>query len=280
MPNIAFVNGRFLPLARATVSVEDRGFQFGDGVYELLRTYGGEIFQIEAHLERLKNSAESIGLDMPYAPGRWKSMLESLNRKCGYPSAKLYIQITRGNAPRNHPFPERTRPTVVMTARRLVPPPRKLYERGASVITVPDLRWGRCDLKTINLLPNVMARQKAKTEGANEALFVRGGRVTEGSSSNVFGVIKGRICTTPTGPGILPGVTRVLVLRIAKSSGLSVSETELPLRRLISADEVFLSGTTVEVLPVVRIDGRRIGNGKPGRITRSIAESFRLMAGG
>jgi D-alanine transaminase len=280
MPNIAYVNGRFLPLSRATVSVEDRGFQFGDGVYELIRTYNGRIFRVDLHLARLKKSAEAIGLEPPYPAARWKTILAELNRKCGYRSAKLYIQITRGNAPRNHPFPDRAHPTVVMTARRLEPPPRELYARGAGVITVPDLRWGRCDIKTINLLPNVMARQMAKTVGAAEALFVRDGRVTEGSSSNVFVVSRGRVRTTPTGPGILPGVTRDLVLGIARSAGLAVTEADLPVERLFSADEVFLSGTTVEVLPVVRINGRRIGTGKPGRITDSIARAFRRKTGG
>jgi D-alanine transaminase len=280
MPNIAYVNGRYLPLSRATVSVEDRGFQFGDGIYELIRTYDGRIFQLDYHLRRLRNSAEAIGLKMPYPAARWKFILAEMNRRCGYRSAKLYIQITRGTAPRNHPFPENARPTVVLTARRLDPLPDRLVAKGAEVITVSDLRWGRCDIKSVNLLANVLARQKAKTEKVNEALFVRDGRVTEGSSSNVFIVINGRVCTTPTGPGILPGVTRDLVIRIAKTSGFQTVERELPVRRLFSADEVFLTGTTVEVLPVVRIDGRRIGNGKPGRITESIARSFRRLTGG
>jgi len=280
MPDIGFVNGRFLPLEEATVSVEDRGFQFGDGVYEVIRTYHGRPFHLDAHLARLERSAKAIELPLPWNIQQWTAHVHEGIKRGGYAESKVYLQLTRGAAPRDHSFPASTKPTAVMTVREMRPMDPALQASGVTVMTMDDWRWGRCDIKSVNLLPNVMARQKAKTEGANEALFVRGGRVTEGSSSNVFGVIKGRICTTPTGPGILPGVTRVLVLRIAKSSGLSVSETELPLRRLISADEVFLSGTTVEVLPVVRIDGRRIGNGKPGRITRSIAESFRLMAGG
>jgi len=274
MPNIAFVNGRFMPLARARVSVEDRGFQFGDGIYELIRTYAGRLYHLKDHLDRLEQSARAIGLSIVYTKARWKSILKTAHARSGYPDAKLYIQITRGAAPRDHAFPKKSHMSVIVTVRRLAPLPSGLRERGASVITVTDLRWGRCDIKTTNLLPNVMARQKAKSAGAFEALFVRDGLVMEGAGSNLFAVIGGRIVTPPKGPAILPGITRDLVIEQAHESGDSLIEKGIPLNDLMAADEVFLTGTTAEILPVVKVDGKKIGDGRPGGTTRRLYHLF------
>jgi len=274
VPNIAFVNGRFMPLTQARVSVEDRGFQFGDGIYELIRTYGGRVFHIDDHLRRLEQSAEALGLSMAYSKSRWKAILEKAHAKSGYPDAKLYVQITRGTAPRDHSFPKQTRPSVIVTVRKLTPLPAPLHEKGASVITVPDLRWGRCDIKSINLLPNIMARQKARSSGAFEALFVRDGLVLEGAGSNVFAVIGGRIVTPPNGPFILPGITRDLTIGLAREARDPVIEKGITLADLLGAEEVFLTGTTTEILPVVKVDGRAIGDGRPGRTTRRLYQQF------
>lgn len=274
MPNIAFLNGRFMPLAKAKVSVEDRGYQFGDGIYELIRVYHGRIFHLEDHLTRLDRSARAIGLSTVYPRSRWKEILAKVLARSGYREAKLYIQITRGVAPRDHAFPKRNRLTVIVTVRRLMPLATDLYEKGVSVITVPDLRWGRCDIKSINLLPNVMARQEARSSGAFEVLFVRDGLVVEGSGCNIFAVIRGRIVTPPKGPAILCGITREVMIRLAREARDPLIEKGLTLQELLSAEEVFLTGTTVEVLPVVKVDGQPIGDGRPGRMTRRLHQQF------
>ena len=274
MPNVAFLNGRFLPLAQAKVSVEDRGFQFGDGVYEVIRTYSRKFFEVETHLERLERSAVAIGLNLVYSYSRWKRILEEMNRRCGYKEAKIYIQITRGVAPRDHIFPVKTKITVVVTARKLVPPPPRYRLRGISIVTIPDIRWNRCDIKAINLLPNVMARQVARNEGAYEALFIRRGYVTEGAVSNVFALIKSRLVTPLVGPNILSGITRNCILKLAKDMGLPIEERDVAYKELQTAQEVFLTGTTLEVLPVVRVDNQLIGDGRPGKTTKQLARLF------
>ncbi len=274
MPNIAFVNGRFMPLAEARISVEDRGFQFGDGIYELVRTYDGRLYHLKDHLERLEQSAKAIGLPIVYSKSRWKEILEKAHARSGYSDAKVYIQITRGAAPRDHSFPKKVHASVIITVRKLSPLRPELHEKGASVITVPDLRWGRCDIKTINLLPNVMARQKARLAGAFEALFVREGLVMEGAGSNIFAVIHGQIVTPPKGPAILPGITRDLVIAQARETGDPLMEKGMTLEEFLAAEEVFLTGTTTEVLPVVKVDGKTIGDGRPGRTTRRLYHQF------
>ena len=274
MPNIAFLNGRFIPLSRARVSIEDRGFQFGDGVYEVLRVYRGRIFHLEDHLNRLEQSAGAIGLPMVYSRARWKKILTQAHARCGYPEAKLYIQITRGQAPRDHAFPNRSRPSVIVTARRMNPPDPDLYRRGVSVITLPDIRWGRCDIKSVNLLPNVMAREKARLAGVFEALFVRDGLVMEGAGCNVFAVIGGRIVAPPKGPEILSGITRDLVIEFLREVSDPIVEKGIRLDEFLSAEEAFLTGTTIEVLPVVRVNGRAIGNGRPGKLTCRLHQQF------
>jgi D-alanine transaminase len=280
---IAFVNGRFMPLERARVSVEDRGFQFADGIYELVRTYNGALFHAAQHVARMERSARAIDLPLVYSQARWLSILQSAYRRSGLREAKLYIQITRGPAPRDHAYPKRVRPTAVVTVRPMTIIDPKLRARGAEVITVPDIRWGRCDIKSLALLPNVMARQKARSQGALEAIFVRDGLITEGSGSNVFAVIDGRVTTPPEGPTLLPGITRELVLDLARRAAIPVDEKELPLERALAAEELFLTGTTLEVMPVARVDGRRIGQGetagKPGPIARRLFDLLRAAAG-
>ncbi len=274
MPDIGFVNGRFLPLEEATVSVEDRGFQFGDGIYEVIRTYRGQPFQLDAHLARLERSAKAIDLSLPWNLQQWAAYVRDGIRRSGYAESKVYLQLTRGAAPRDHVFPAGSKPTAVMTVREMKPLDPVLQASGVSVMTMDDWRWGRCDIKSVNLLPNVMARQKAKQAGAFEALFVRNGQVTEGAVSNVMMVKAGRVFTAPEGEKILSGVTRTIVMELARKEGLPVEERLATLEELLHADEVFLTGTTVEVLPVIRVDGQPVGSGKPGSVTLKLQAAF------
>ena len=272
MAEIAFINGRFVPLAEAAVSIEDRGFQFGDGVYEVIRTYRGRPFKVDAHLGRLNRSAEAIGLRQPYAFSQWQDYIKEGLRLAAFPESKIYVQITRGVAPRDHAYSPQLEPTVVMTIRDLHPLSAEVQAAGVVAMTVDDVRWGRCDIKSLNLLPNVLARQQAKQAGMFEAILVRNGEVTEGSVSNVMVVENRTLITAPEGPRILSGVTREVVLALARQERFEVREQYPSHGQLIGAAEVFLTGTTVEVLSVVRIDGKPIGTGDPGPISRTLAK--------
>jgi D-alanine transaminase len=277
VPDVAFINGRFVPWHEATVSIDDCGFQFGDGVYEVIRTYNGQPFQLEAHLERLGKSLKELGLAWPYARSKWADWIHEGVKKAGYPEAKVYIQITRGVAPRDHAFPSGTSPTSVMTIRELHPLAAEIRTQGVTAMTTQDTRWGRCDIKSLNLLPNVLAREAAKRGGVFEAILVKDGMVTEGSVSNVMVVQAGTIVTAPEGPKILSGVTRAAVLELANKAGMPIRETFVSVESLYAADEVFLTGTTVEILGVVQIDGRRIGPGHPGPLTTSLCSRWAAM---
>jgi D-alanine transaminase len=274
VPDIGFVNGRFMPLEEAQVPVEDRGFQFGDGVYEVIRTYGGRPFEMDAHLARLERSAAAIDLAWPYDRAQWGEWVCEGLRRGGHEESKVYLQLTRGVAPRDHPFPRGGAPTVVMTVRALAPLDPKLRESGISAITVEDLRWGRCDIKSVNLLPNVMARQRAREAGATEAIFVRGDEVIEGAVSNVMIVKDGTVLTAPEDRRILAGVTRRVVLDLARKHGIAVCEWRVSTQDLREADEVFATGTTVEVVPIVRVDGRPVGTGHPGPVAADLHARF------
>ncbi len=250
MPDIAFANGVFLPLAEATVSVEDRGYQFGDGVYELLRVYGGVPLRPLDHLARLERSARALGIALPFDTARWTSV---------------------------HTYSVTLVPTVVITVRALTPPAESLYTDGTDIVTVPDLRWSRCDIKSLNLLANVLAKQQARNAGAFEAVFVRDGFVLEGATSNVMAVHRGSLVTPPEGPLLLSGVTRHLTLQLAREAGISIAERPLTEAELYTAAEVLLTGTTIEILPVGRINGRCIGEGFPGPITKELMARFRKL---
>ena len=274
MPDVAFINGAFVPLAEAKVSIEDRGFQFGDGVYEVIRTYNGRPFALETHLARLDRSAKALDLTQPYSSVEWTAHVLEAIRRAAYPEAKIYIQVTRGVAPRDHAYSAEATPTVVMTVREFHPLARSIQAAGVEAMTVEDIRWGRCDIKSVNLLANVLARQQVKQAQVFEAILVRAGLVTEGAISNVMVVHGVVVVTAPEGPRILSGVTRAVVLNLALTEGLPVQERFVSQSDLYDADEVFLTGTTVEVLAVVRIDGKVIGNGRPGPIAQRLAASF------
>ncbi|MFZ5862746.1 MAG: D-amino-acid transaminase [Nitrospirota bacterium] len=277
MPTIACVNGRFLPITQAKVSVEDRGFQFGDGVYEVVRSYDGRLFRLDAHLERLAQSAAAIRLPLRYSRAQWRRLILRAYGLSTFPEAKVYLQVTRGVAPRDHRFPKGVQPTVVITVRKLDPLPDAARRDGVRVITTPDLRWARCDVKSLNLLANVLAREEARAAGVFEAILVRDGHVTEGSVSNVFCVINGAVTTSPTDPSILPGITRAATLELIRRDGTPLVERAVGVEELRQADEVFLTGTTVEIVPVVAVDGATIGKGVPGPLTQRLAQGFAAM---
>lgn len=276
MPEYVYLNGQFVPYDQAKLPIEDRGTVFADGVYEVVRFYGRRPFFLDEHLQRLKNSmAEiripAIDLDQLRRDG---CRLVEMN---GVVDGGLYIQVTRGVAPRSHTFPADVTPTVFMTAREAARPPEELRNGGIACITTPDVRWLNCHIKSIGLLPNVLAKQQAKEQGAYEALFVRGENLTEGSSSNLFGVKDGRLYTHPEGPLILPGITRRAVLDIATREGIPVTFEPIRCADWSTYDELFISGTITEVLGIVSLDGKPVKDGKVGPVTRKIIERFDEM---
>lgn len=266
-----YVNGHWLRPEQAVVPVEDRGFQLGDGLYEVIRVYGGELFAADRHLARLAQGAAAIELSLPVTADALAAIVAEAPRRRGIMDGQVYLQVTRGVAGRIHHFPPEAKPTLVVYAL----PPRDvdpaLYERGAAAITVPDERWLRCDIKSIGLLPNALAKEKARRAGALEALFERQGQgMTEGGSSNLFMVKDGTVLTAPAGPFILRGVTRDLVIEQARAAGVPVVERFFSREELLGADEAFLTSTMMEVMPLSRVDGHVIGRGVPGPLTRRL----------
>ncbi len=276
---VVYLNGAYVPHSEARVSVDDRGFLFADGVYEVVRVYGGRPYLMAEHLDRLARGLKSLEIrfDGVEALG---DVAEKLIKENGIDGdANVYMQVTRGAAPRKHAFPPAdTPPTVYVAVRPITPNPDEYYEKGVDAITTPDNRWARCDIKTVSLLPNVLANQKAHAAGAFEALFVRDGVVLEGSHSNLFAVYDGTLVTYPKCNYILPGITRDRVIAIARDLGIPVQEGPILIDRLYEADELFLSGTTTEVMPLARVDGRTIGSGAAGPITRRLQEAYRAEA--
>lgn len=276
---LAYLNGQYLPRSAATIPVEDRGFIFGDGVYEVWRAVNGRLFETDRHLARLAFGLRELRIAAPDVARRdvLDQVADRLLTESGLldGEATLYLEITRGVAPRTHQFPPAgTAPTVFATANRFVPP-NDLRSRGASAITAPDVRWLRCDIKTIQLLPNVMAKQAAAERGAMEAIMIRDGVVTEGSHANVLGVLDGEIRTHPLGNLILPGITRAVVLEIAQALSIPVREEAFTEGDIARLDECFLAGTTADVMPIVRVNDRPIGAGTPGPITMRLFHEFR-----
>jgi len=276
MPEIAYVNGTFCELSRAVVPIEDRGFQFADGVYEVVVAYGDTCFGLDEHLARLKRSLEGIRLAFDLDRHRIREVIaEGINR-AGFPETMVYLQITRGVAPRAHNCLSELRPTVVATFKpkpRVAPEKR---ERGLSVITVPDVRWSFCYIKSVALLPNVLARNDALARGYDDAVFVApGGEVREATASNVFAVREGTLLSPQQTEAILPGVTRSFILDCASRIELPHREGVLRQEDLESADELFLSSTTMDVLAVTRLNDRPVGDGRVGPVTRALYEQFR-----
>jgi D-alanine transaminase len=265
MANLAqvYLNGEFLPPNQARVSVFDRGFIFGDGVYEVIPVFGGRLFRLPHHLSRLDASLGAIRLRNPHTQQEWNNIFTRLLAE-GSGDQSIYLQITRGVAPRDHAFPPNITPTVFAYAQPLKYSPPEQLAQGVAAVTAADIRWQRCDIKAIALLANALLRQEAIDQGAVEAILLRDGVITEGAASNIFVIKNGRLVTPPKGPFILPGITRDLVVEIARAKGIPCDELPVKIETLTSADEVWLTSSTKEILPITRIDGRAVGNGKPG----------------
>lgn len=272
--DIVYVNGTFLPRADARVSVEDRGFVFGDGVYEVLRAINGRLFASKFHNERLKRSLDGVrialaGTDSPERLTEIGRQLLKENELV-QGEATVYMQVTRGAATRAHNFPPSDVPPTVYISVVRFTPYTELARTGAPAISHPDLRWGRCDLKTLNLLPNVLASQIAKERGAFEAMLIRDGVVTEGSKTNFFGVVDGSLRTHPCDNHILPGITRSVLRDLAREVKIDLDETPIRSDEIPRLSELFLTGTTTDVMPIVKLDDKPVGNGKPGELTRKL----------
>ncbi|MEX0772956.1 MAG: D-amino-acid transaminase [Balneolales bacterium] len=268
---LVYLNGRFLPKKDANISVDDRGFVFGDGVYEVIRVVDGKLFLAKPHMDRLKDGLAGLEIQVDEnMVHNLMSVAESLIKKNDLLKGHgtVYLQITRGVAKRIHNFPAvDVQPTIYLSTSGFKPD-LELQKNGAQAITMSDIRWMRCDLKTINLLPNVLAKQKAMDAGAFTSVFIRDGVVTEGQNANIFGVKNGVLRTYPRTNYILPGITRALVLEMANEENIVVDQTPINEDELLQMDEIFLTGTTTDIQPIISIDGKQVGNGKRGNIAR------------
>jgi D-alanine transaminase len=282
MSRIAYVNGRYRPLAEAAVNVEDRGYQFSDGVYEVCEVRAGRLIDERRHMQRLARSLSELRIAMPMSPAALSVVLRETVRRNRVRWGIVYLQITRGVARRDHAFPPAgTAPSVVVTARNLdLAQAERLAAEGVAVVTVPDNRWERVDIKSVSLLPNVLAKQTAREQGAREAWFVdREGRITEGSSSNAWIVTRdGKVVTRHADHAILSGITRAVVQDVLAAQGLKLEERPFTLEEAHAAREAFLTSASQIVLPVVKIDGRPVGNGAPGLVATALRRDFHRHA--
>jgi D-alanine transaminase len=274
MSELVWINGRVVPMGEARVGIEDRGFQFADGVYEVIRLYDGKPFTLDRHLQRLANSAKGIKLAVPQSSSALESEIESFVERAGISEGMIYLQLTRGESERNHAFPN-CEPTLLFFVRALDPLPEPGTGAGVKLITVVDERWKRCWIKSIALLPNVLAKNEALDGGADEAVFVEDGIVTECSSSNLFIVHGDHVLTHPVGNKVLPGVTRAVLLDIAPSIGIRIEERAIKEAEAAGADEVFITSTTREISWASKWNGQTIGSGRCGPITQKLHEALR-----
>jgi len=276
----AYIDGEYLSRDEVRISPDDRGFLFSDGVYEVLRAYGGRLFELERHVDRLAYSLGAMQIRGVGAADVAPVCEELLARNdLSDADALIYLQVTRGTAPRTHKYPDPpVQPTVYGYAWAFTP--EHAPEEGGRAITVPDQRWARCDIKTVALIPNCMANQRAREAGAVEAIFVRDGVALEGTHTNLFAASQGRIRTAPLTNYILPGVTRAVVLELCEEAGFEVGEEPVFADELYHADEVFVVGTTAEVTPIVDLDGRAIGTGRPGEFSLDLLQRLRIRARG
>lgn len=269
---IVYLNGEFLPLEEARVSVLDRGFIFGDGVYEVIPVYGGHLFRQEAHLQRLDNSLKGIKLENPLTNAEWVEHLETLVHRNNGGDQSIYLQVTRGPAKRDHNFPEKVTPTVFMMSDPIETQPSP--SNGVKAITTFDTRWQCCNIKSIALLANVLLRRQAIEIGAAETILIRDGYVMEGAVSNVFIVIDGVAITPPKSQFILPGITRDLILEAMREANLPCREANIPEAQLRTAQEIWLTSSTREIVPVIMLDDKPVGMEKPGAVWTSVWQIY------
>ncbi len=276
---IVYLNGKYLPADEACVPVLDRGFIFGDGVYEVIPVYARQPFRLEPHLQRLENSLQAVRIDNPFDRADWARIIDTLIKKNEGADQSLYLQVTRGIAARDHKFPD-ARPTVFVMSNPLVAPPPEQTERGVEAITLEDIRWQYCNIKSIALLPNILLRQQAVEQGAAEAILLRDGKVTEGAASNVFVVLDGSLLTPPKSRCILPGITRDLVVELAHEHGLPCEERDISEKELQQADEIWLTSSTREILPVTHLNGKPVGDGKAGPVWQKMNAIYQAFKHG
>lgn len=268
------INEHLVDEQDASVPYNDRGYVFGDGIYEYIRTYNNNIFTAKPHFERLLRSAKEIGLELKYNVEELTELIQELLAANGVVNGGVYIQVTRGVAPRDHAFPTPSVEANVMAFTKTYDRPYKLLEEGINAITTEDIRWLRCDIKSLNLLGNVLAKERAVKYNAQEAIQHRGDIVTEGSSSNVYAIKAGEIYTHPVNNYILNGITRMVIKDIAQEKGIPFNEGTFTVDFLRNADEIIVSSTSIEVMPVVKLDGEQVGDGEVGPITKSLQEGF------
>lgn len=277
MSRVAYVNGVYRPHAQAVVHVEDRGYQFADGVYEVWSVFDGLLSDYDGHMTRLERSLNELRIPIPMSRASLTSVLKETIRRNRVVNGIVYLQVTRGTARRDHPFPTGAPPSVVVTSRSVdMGKAEAMAKKGVAVLTQPDIRWGRCDIKTVGLLPNILAKQAAREAGAYEAWFVDDmGLVTEGSSTNAWIIDEnGRLRTRDEQANILRGVTRAAVLRLAAEEGIEIEQRAFSVEEAKRAREAFFTAAGAFVMPAVSIDGARIGDGRPGPLTRRLRELY------
>ena len=273
-----YLNGQFVPPEQAVVSVLDRGFLFGDGVYEVIPAYAGKPLRTPEHLQRLENSLRAIGMQAPLSDVQWDEIFARLLSASPEADQAIYLQVTRGVAPtRDHRFPKAPTPTVMAMAKPMKVRDPAIAREGVAAVVREDIRWLRCDIKSTALLAAVMLRQEADEAGAEEAILIRDGLALEGSTSNLFIVLDGVLVTPPKGQLLLPGITRDLVLELAERAGLASREADVPVAALRNAEEVWITSSTREVMPVTRLDGQLIGSGKPGAAWQRIDDQYQAF---
>ena len=275
MQELIWINGQVMPLADARIGVEDRGFQFADGVYETLRLYAGKPFALDRHLDRLELSCGGIDLALPIDVDDLADEMLALAKRSEVADGCLYLQVTRGDARRNHLFPDAAKPTLLFYTRAMPPVPPIGSGNGSVLLSVPDERWNRCWIKSISLLANVLARNAAAAAGADEAAFVQEGWLSECSSSNLFVVIDGTLVTAPVGPRVLPGITRAILLECATALGIPAEERPLAYAEAIAADEIFIASTLREIAWVREWDDKTVAGGHCGPLTVQLHKAFR-----
>lgn len=268
------LNGDLIERSEAKVDIEDRGYQFGDGVYEVIRVYNGKMFTADEHLERLLDSGKKIELNIPYSKDQLKQMLLEMIAKNQLDLGIVYMQFSRGTSPRNHAYPGADVAPVLTAYTRETTRPVESMRNGVKAILIEDIRWLRCDIKSLNLLGNIMAKQKAAQSGCFEAIQHRGDTVTEGSSSNIAIVKDGTLYTHPATNLILNGITRRKINEICRENGIALEESAFTKEDLLAADEVFMSSTSAEITPITEIEGKPVGNGSPGPITNKLQNLF------
>ncbi|MBU3693465.1 MAG: D-amino acid aminotransferase [Rhodocyclaceae bacterium] len=272
-----YLNGEYLPIGEARVPVLDRGFLLGDGVYEVIPVYARRPFRLPQHLARLQNSCDGIRLANPHDTGGWTALIGDLIGRQDFADQNLYLQVTRGVAKRDHAFPQGAAPTVFMMANPLVTPSPAQFEAGVAAVSTTDNRWQRCDIKSIALLANVLLRQLAVDEGAAESILFRDGHLTEGAASNIFAVKNGTLLAPPRNHRMLPGITYDAVIELARGHGIPLEVREISEAEVRQADELWLTSSTKEILPITRLDGRPVGSGTAGPLARRLLALYQTL---